>query len=318
MMGLAPARAALEDGEEAKKAAAPSLKSVWKVDAPEGTQRVVVAAVMADETPRVLVLDGAGTLTVNKLSGTTLEKEASVALGNGAGRFVAGRFQKGKPAVIVAPTAVFYREGDTFQKKAITELTDPMASVRFKDGSECLMVFGQPGPPTSYNVDVSAENPLTTGPELPEPRATGSNYQSIAPNLPREIFAGEDAPFPAEVKNGGIIRLVTPPNSERLCALLAWHAADQTNIALVDADMLFPQPKRDMTPVWKSPELSGKVLDIAAGTNPRDSKQTGFAVLEESGSEGKGRVIEFFAFECRLSPAYTPRRTPRSGRTRRR
>jgi hypothetical protein len=297
VMALPPARAALDEAQEAKKSAAHSLKSVWKVDAPEGTQRVVLAAVMADETPRVLTLDSMGTLVVNKLSGTTLEKEGSVALGPGAEKFAAGRFQKGKPAVIVAPTAVFYRDGDTFQKKSITELTDPLGSVRFTDGRECLMVFSMMGPPAAYGIDLAAENPLTVGPETPEPMATGSPYQSVAPNLPRELLANEEGPFPAEVRKGGVIRLVTPPNSDRLCAMFAWQTGDEPGLALVDAGMLFPMPKTDMKPIWKSPKLGGKVLDITHGTNPKDSKQTGFAVLQEAGTDGKGRVIEFFAFE---------------------
>ena len=52
-----------------------------------------------------------------------------------------------------------------------------------------------------------------------------------------------------------------------------------------------------MKPIWKSPNLAGKVLDIALGPDPRGSSQTGVLVLQAAGDDGKGRVVEFFALE---------------------
>ena len=91
--------------------------------------------------------------------------------------------------------------------------------------------------------------------------------------------------------------LLDPSLDNLIFCLFAWQEADAPYVALVDAGALFPQPVPDTKPLWKSPKLSGKVLDIALGPDPRGSKQTGFLILEASGEGGKGRTVEFFAVE---------------------
>jgi hypothetical protein len=52
-----------------------------------------------------------------------------------------------------------------------------------------------------------------------------------------------------------------------------------------------------MKPLWKSPKLGGKVLDMALGADPKGGTQTGLLVLTQAGEDGKGRSMEFFALE---------------------
>jgi hypothetical protein len=135
---------------EGQKSGPPAFKSVWKMDLPPGTQRVAVADVTEDKLPRLLVLNAEGTLAVRKLSAEGSKEEATVALGAGADRFVVGHFVKGKPAQIVVPKGIFYREGDSYRKKELPELTEITGSVRFADGTETIYSMSPDGPPASF------------------------------------------------------------------------------------------------------------------------------------------------------------------------
>jgi hypothetical protein len=77
----------------------------------------------------------------------------------------------------------------------------------------------------------------------------------------------------------------------------AWQTAEGSSVAVINAGDLFPQPNSNAKPVWKSPKMAGKVLDIAFGSNPRDSKQTGIFILQAGGEGGKKPVMEFFALD---------------------
>src|SRR5206468_6914366 len=137
------------------------------------------------------------------------------------------------------------------------------------------------GPPTSYGVDLAAEKPLTAGKDLPQPDPNGGQFREIVAHLPAEMLDGE--PFPDAVKKGGIVRLIDAYSDNRIFGLLAWQEADAPYVAVVEAGGLFPQPVPDTKPIWKSPKMAGKVLDIAIGPDPKGTKQTGFLVLETTG-----------------------------------
>jgi hypothetical protein len=280
---------------EGSKGGPPAFKSVWKMDLPAGTQRVAVADVTDDKLPRLLVLNAEGTLAIQKLSAEGSKEEATVALGTDAARFVAGHFTKGKPAQIVVPKAVFYREGETYRKKELPDLTEVTGSVRFADGTENIFSMAPESPPAGFELDLSAEKPVKPGREVPQPQAEGSDYREIVPFFPPEMFQKE--PFPEEVKNGGLVRLFVPRSDKKLYGVFSWQAADGPYVAVVNGGDLFPQPVAEMKPLWKSPKLAGRVLDIALGTDPKGGTQTGLLVLTQAGEDGKGRNLEFFALE---------------------
>lgn len=280
---------------EGKKSGAPSYRSAWTMELPSGARRVAVADVTADKRPRLLVLDGEGTLSIRKLSREGATEEAKVALGAGAERFVVGRFDRGGPAQIVVPNAVFHREGESYRKKAIPDLPEVHGSVRFADGSEEIISTVGDGPPISHALDLGAEKLLKPGRELAEPTPEGGTYREIVLHLSAEMFEAE--PFPVEVKRGSLARLFVPRSGGRLYGVFSWQATDGSHVAVVDSADLFPDAKADMKPLWKSPKLSGKVLDIALGPDPRGGAQPGLLVLTAAGDDGKGRRVEFFALE---------------------
>jgi hypothetical protein len=279
--------------QEARKDATPKFQPVWQMELPEGTQRVAIADVTEDKKPRLLVLDKEGTLTFQNLKDTAAATEGSMPLGKEAARFVTGHFDKAKPALIVVPGAVFYKDGDKYRKKDVPDLTAFTGSARFIDGTDVLFTIVQDAPPTSYAIDLAAANPLTEGRQVPQPDPKGGQFRELQATLPPEMLVRE--PFPDPVKKGAVVRLVDPYGDDRIFGLFAWQEPDASYVALVDAGALFPRPVPDTKPLWKSPKLSGKVLDIALGPDPKGSKQTGFLVLESTGEAGKGRKIEFFA-----------------------
>ena len=69
-------------------------------------------------------------------------------------------------------------------------------------------------------------------------------------------------------------------------------------LTLADKGALTPgQERRDWNPIWTSPRLQGRILDVTFGIDPRGSKKPGFFVLETGGPDGKGRVVEFLALD---------------------
>jgi hypothetical protein len=286
---------AAQAAQEGPKSGAPAFKPVWKMDLPAGTQRVAVADVTGDKVPRLLVLNAEGTLAIHKLSAEGSKEEATVALGTSASRFVVGHFTKGKPAQIVVPNAAFYREGETYRKKELPDLTDVTGSVRFADGAEVIFSMSPESPPASFELDVAAEKPVKPGRELPQPQAEGSDFREVVAFFGPELFERE--PFPAEVRNGKLVRLFIPRSDKKLYGIFSWQATDGSYVAVVGGGDLFPQPVAEMKPLWKSPKLAGKVLDLALGPDPKGGTQTGLLVLTQAGEDGKGRSLEFFAME---------------------
>ncbi len=284
----APRRAAQDD----KKNGIPKFTSAWKMELPEGTQRVAIADVTEDKKPRLLVLGKDDTMTVMKLTDGAAAKEGSMALGKEGAKFVTGHFAAGKPALVVVPGAIFYKAGDAYKKKEAPDLKEVTGSARFIDGTEVLFVMTQNEAPTSYAIDLTAEKPLTPGKDLPQPDPNGGQYREIVAHLPPAML--EQEPFPEPVKKGGIVRLIDAYSDNRIFGLLAWQVGDAPYVALLEASALFPQPMPDPKPIWQSAKMPGKVLDIAIGPDPKGSKQTGFLVLETTGDGGKGRTVEYF------------------------
>jgi hypothetical protein len=92
------------------------------------------------------------------------------------------------------------------------------------------------------------------------------------------------------------VRLFVPEKGKAFYGLLAWQG-DTSHLALIKGSDLFPMPNADMKPLWKSPKLTGKILDIVMGPSVKDAKQSGVYVLSASGDDGKGRQLEFFTME---------------------
>lgn len=274
--------------------AAPAVKTTWKMDVPAGTKRIAVVDLKGDKSFRLLILDAEGTLTINKVTDAALTKEDAISLGKEADQFAVGQFVKDKPAVIAVPGAVFYRDGDKYSKKDAADLKTIHGSVRYADGTENLVVFGQGRAPHGYTIDLAADNPVKDGGELKSPKEDVELYRTLSPNLPAEMLAA--SPFPQELKKGGVIRLFVPEKSKKLYGLAAWQT-DDSHLAMIDGDDLFSNTSSNLAPTWKSEKLVGKILDIAFGPSFKDAKQNGVYVLEESGKDGKARQLEFFAIQ---------------------
>ena len=281
--------------QEPKKTGSPTFISVWKIPLPADTQRAAVADLTGAGKPQLLTLSPDGTLTVHHMVDGKPVKETSVALGKDAARFVVGRFAKDRPALIVAPGATCYWDKTAFVQKPGPQMKGVFASLRLKNGAESFFVFEQGTPPTSYVVDPSGQSFYKSGPEVPQPTPRGSSIRELVLEFARELF--DNGPFPEAIKQGGVARLFTPQDDDKLYGLFAWQTAEGPYVAVLDGGSLFPEPKADATPLWKSAKLAGKVRDIAMGPDIQGTKATGFYVLHEAGADSKECVLEFFGPE---------------------
>jgi hypothetical protein len=278
--------------EETKKAGPPSYKSAWKMELPTRARRIASADVMGDKRPRLLVLGEDGTLVVNKVAAGSLEKEAEIALGPKGTTFVAGRFAKERPAIIAAPGAIYYREGEKFVRREASEVTDITGTVQFVDGSVYFFFFDGGDNPNVWGVDLSRPNPLTTGREMVPPEQGAGYYAEVIARLSPGILAGFG--LPAEAQKPGLVGLCDPRGDSKLYALYGWESADGSYLVVVDYSQPGAGPPK---PVWRSPKLAGRLLDMVFGADPQGSHQKGILVLQAIGEEQKGRLVEFFALE---------------------
>jgi hypothetical protein len=275
--------------------AAPTVQTRWKMDLPAGTKGIAIADVRGDGSPRLMVLDADGVLTVNRFAEAALTKEDTISLGKQADQFAVGQFAKNRPAVIIVPGAIYYRDGDKYSKKTAADITTIAAVVRLANGTEVYVPSIQ-GMPHGYTIDLAAANPVVEGDEMESPERSVETYRTISLSIPPDLLA--QAPFPQEVKKGGgILRLFVPEKSKTLYGLASWQT-DTSNLALIDATTLFSNGSPgDLKPLWKSDKLAGKILDIAFGPSLKDGKQNGIYVLEASGDDGKARQLEFFSIQ---------------------
>lgn len=272
-----------------KKSGPPAFKTGWKIEVPATTKRIAVADVTSDKMARLLLLDDHKKLTINKVNGEKVEEEGAVELGEGAEKFTVGHFAKGKPAVIVVPGAVYYRDGDKYSKKAAADLTDITGNVRFTDGTENVFYFSG-AQPDVYGVDLAADKPLTAGKEMVQPSDANGVYAEITIHPPVELLGLLG--IPEQGQKTGVMGIFDPRSEGKVYIWVPWVEAGGTTIKVAPlADI-----SADVKPLWESPKLAGKVLDVAFGSDPKNSKVTGLFVLSST-EDGKKRVVEFFALD---------------------
>jgi len=285
---------AMGHAQEAKKETGPTFKSAWTVEMAAGTSRLAGADVTGDKKGRLLALEG-NTLHIFNVTGEKPVKEADVDLGKGAASFAAGQFAKGKPAVIVVPGAVFYRDGEKYTKKDAADITDVTGTASFMEGDEAVFYFGGQGQPQSWAIDLAAANPVSNGHEMTDPANGGGVYHVVNARLPAEVLQGLG--LPDEARKAPSFGFFDPTKANKLVGWMTWVGADSSHIALFDLNDLHPDQGTPLKVTWKSPKLGGKILDAQVTMDPKGGKKIGFLVLESTGADGKGRQAEFLAIE---------------------
>jgi len=280
--------------QDQKKTGPPAFKSTWKMNMPAAARRIAVGDVAGDKKPRLLMLGEGGALTIYRIKASALEKEEEVDLGKDAAQFVVGRFAKDKPALIVAPGVIFYRDGEKYARKEVADLSQITGSVKFTDGTENLFYFGGGGEPDVWAVDLAADKPLTPGRQMVEPTQGGGTYGEMIGRVPPDVLA--QFGLPEEATKSGIFGLYDPRSDNNLYALLPWLGADGSYVVLVEVGQIGNNPG-ELKPTWKSPKLQGKVLDVVLSVDPLEGKQPGIYVLQSIGQEDRDRIVEFFALD---------------------
>jgi len=278
-----------------RKSGPPVFKAAWKMELPKQTRRFAVADLAGDKKPRLLILGASSTLWVYTLRGEALDKEASFDLGENAGSFVVGKFAKGKPALVVVPGAIFYRDMDKYAKKDAPDLREITGSVRFKDGTENIFFFSGAAPDT-WSVNLTGSPLLEKGRQMVTPDMGGGVYAEMVARLPGEVLAGLGAP--AGTQKIGIVGFFDPRSSGTLFAWLPIQENDIGYVVVANHDVISMTGQAGkIDPIWKSPVLQGRILDVALGFDPQTGKKPGIYVLHSSGDDDKGRTVQFFALD---------------------
>jgi hypothetical protein len=270
-----------------------ALKSVWKVEAAATARRIGIGDVMGDKKPRVLLLDAGEELAVLSVSEDKLVKDGAIKLGPRAGSFFVGNLEKGKPAVVVVPGAVHYRSGDTFATKSAPDLTSVTGTVRFEDGEECVFIFADMNEPAVFGVDSTKTNPLTVGRGMVLPDQGAGIYASVVARMAPEIVASLG--WPEQAREAGVFGLWDARGDGNLLAWAPW--ADKGAHKVVFMDPAVVMGGGALKPTYETPNLAGKVLDVAVGKDPKGGKLTGMLLLLATGEGGKGRTLEFLALD---------------------
>ncbi|MCW3097579.1 MAG: hypothetical protein JWL77_3197 [Chthonomonadaceae bacterium] len=294
LAALAALSGAVGQAQEAKKETGPTFKSAWTAELTGGTSRIACADVTGDKKGRLLALEGS-TLRIFNVTGEKPVKEADVDLGKGASSFVAGQFTKGKPAVIVTPGAVIYRDGEKYTRKEAADISEVTGTASFMEGDEVVFYFGGQGQPKTWGIDLTAGNPVTNGHEMVDPGNGAGVYHVVNARLPEEIQQGLG--LPDEARKLPSFGFFDPTKSSKLVGWMTWVGADSSHIALFDVSDLHPDQGTPIKVTWKSPKLGGKLLDAQVTIDPKGGKKIGFLVLESTGADGKGRQAEFLAIE---------------------
>jgi len=283
---------AMGGGAEAKKTGPPAFVPVWKMELPGTVDRIGVGDVAGEKTPKLVVLEGA-TVSVYGLSDKELKPEAKIELKGGTAKnFAVGQFAKGKPAVIAVPGAIIYRDGDKYSTKPAPDLSGITGQVKFADGSESIFTFDGVNQPGSYGVDLAAANPITEGNQLVMPADASGVYRFVVAHPSKEAFGM--LMIPEEASKSGVFALLDARSDGKLYGIAPWVTATETTIVAVPIESLGAPGSK---PVWKSDKITGKVLDLAYGLDPKGSKKPGLLVLTTSGPEDKGRSLEFLALD---------------------
>jgi hypothetical protein len=282
-------------GGGAKKGGPPAFKSSWKSEVLAGTSRIAIGDVTGDKSARLIGLGSSGKLTIYKVGAGGAEQDGTVDLGAKVTKFEVGNFAKGKPAVIVVPKAIFYREGDKYVKKDAADLDDFTGRVRFTDGNASNIFFFGGSSVDTYFVDTSGANPLKAGQEMVWP-GPEKYYAEIVLHAPPDMLG--QLGIPENGRQAGVLGLLDARGDGKLYAVFPMMDTDNKfKMVVADSSGVGPGGSGEIKVLWTSPTLAGKVLDFALGSDPKGSKATGILVLQATGEGGKGRTVEFFALD---------------------
>lgn len=275
-----------------KKTGPPAFLSTWKADLPTDTRRVAIGAVAPDGKPRLITLGAGNSATIRNLTASQPAVEGTVDLGADAARFVVLKPSKDQPAVLVAPGIVAYKDGDAFVKKAAPQITGLTGEVRFVDGAECAFFFdGYQA--QSWSIDPKASEPVTAGRQLVMPDQGQGVYAEAIGRLPIQLMAALG--WAPEMLKTGVAGMFDPREDGKLYVWAPWQDSETSFVTVTEASALLSSP--DAKPIWRSPKIAGKILDVAYGKDPKSAKLNGILVLTETGGDKKGRQIEFFALD---------------------
>jgi len=279
---------AVTSAQPAKKTGPPTFKEAWSVELPAATTRVTVADVFGDKKPRLLALAGKS-ISIYKSSPTLADVEKTVELSESAKCMFAFRPDVGKPSALLVPGYVVYLVSGVLTAKAVPELKDLAGVVRFADGTEQALTF-KDGKLSAWSVSLDGDMKIKPGREMVMPDQAVGVYSNATIRADKDSLV--QLGLPDEIAQFGAVGGIDPRGDKKLYGWVVRQTDDGDNIIVVDVSNA-----SNMMPVWLSPRLTGKAIDLGYGPSPKDSKATGFAALVATGDKGAKRTLVFYALD---------------------
>ncbi|HSV74461.1 MAG TPA: hypothetical protein VLH79_11950 [Chthonomonadales bacterium] len=291
---IAQSAQAQADGPyEHKKTGPPAYVSLWRLtDLPAGIRRASIGYVVDDRLPRVVTWGEGDRVEVLNVSGERPVVEASAEVGATGASMAVVRRPTGRLASIVVPGAVFVMEGGRLVRRPVPDIKGVHGAVRFADGTENVFFIDGAGVLT-WAINPAAERMVTAGREMVTPDQASGVFADLWARLPQEVMAMIG--WPDEVAKSEVLGLLDVRGDSKAYAWVPVARPAGNYLVFADAmQMMFGTMPR---PVWQSPRLAGRVLDVASGMDPKGGRKRGLLLLMATGEEGKGRTLEFLALD---------------------
>lgn len=286
MLGmLCYGNAAVSQEKTIKKS--PFFKEAWKLAIPEGVKRIGIGDVMGDKKQRLILAETEKRLVIYQVTDTALQKEKTLESVMGAYSFEVGRFVQGMLDAIAVPGTFYYRENSQFVRAEAKDLKAVTGLIRYANGQEGVLQWETvTSEPRTFRFDPAMPNTLKPGPALlPPPQLAGIAHLVVlrgSAEFMEQIDAGGD------FGKAGVVGSFDPYEDGRY---YLWATK------VTEGGSSFVISSLEGKPIWESPKLAGRVLDLAFGTDPKGNKQKGILFLLATGTEGKARLVQFFSLE---------------------
>jgi hypothetical protein len=267
-----------------------TLQLAWKQPVDASTVRVAVADTVGGADPRLVCLckpeSGPSKIIVLRWLNGAFAQEWSTDLPEAAKTFAVGRFDAAVPmAEIVTGRSWFGWDGAKYAKHDMTKSAQPAGIVLRRDGTAILLTrdkddFG------AYTLDSKAgSEALVRKDSLPD---DGQSFFGCVYASPADL----ETQVPPNCATTGLFAFWDVQSTGRPARLVGQFVpkGQEPGWYAVLAAAISPKA---VVPLWRSPALDGRLLDVAYG-DPKSGGAPAMTVLHAS-ADGKGKVLSVFA-----------------------
>lgn len=297
----------IEKAPELPKVPAPRFEIVWQTEMKDMPRRVAVADITGDGKPRLISLHenpqakSKSILKVQRWDGKEFVEDFSTPVDAVPEKMAVGKFGSQVPIVLTA-NGMWKWNDKGLSLTPAPETLNLFGTAQTKDGEERVLIYFGKGVIKAFRVNMTSLD----GKWLFDPRDPPAPPNSVFGDMHSPMETLLEIGVPETIGAGGIMGIWKLKKPD---AYFLYHSR-------IDPDYdLVPNPKDPKNPtvkvksttnylqfrdtqygieVWKTPKLSGYVMDVAR-SDPKGSGKMGFLVLANETEKGKPRTLSFYA-----------------------